>query len=293
MILRIFYINLPRSHLINILINLTCIFKCSLKRSFEIVAIHVHDEFIDSFFCIKSHIVLSSTSFYISIKLERKCDESIEEVSEIIREFRIVDEDGLFLIEVSIFSDRKSSEEIEEERITRIRLTILNRINHISDCFGHLLSFNCKVSGSKELLRCLISSTPEHSWPIYPMEFYDIFSDNMEVGWPPLPHFVATHSEIVKESVIPNIRHLLTIKRKWNAELIRLSRDGKILQSTFYKFYNLIVSSPWLYKIRMSLIKFEDFILILWKSKKIIFFLQLFERFIGMISTDKFTIFFN
>ena len=125
------------------------------------------------------------------------------------------------------------------------------------------------------------------------MEFCNILSDHMEISWPPFILLIPTDTRIVQESVIPDIRHLSWIKRKWNPECIRFTRNRKILESSFYEFSNFIVSGRWNDKVRMFLIEIQKPVLVLRKSEKIILLFEVFESFVWVIWTDFFPIFFD
>ena len=125
------------------------------------------------------------------------------------------------------------------------------------------------------------------------MEFCNILSDHMEISWPPFILLIPTDTRIVQESIIPDISHLSWIKRKWNPESIRFTRNRKILESSFYEFSNFIVSGRWNDKVRMFLIEIQKPVLVLRKSEKIILLLKMFEDFIWVIWTNFFPIFFD
>ena len=127
-------------------------------------------------------------------------------------------------IEVTIFPDRKSGKEIEDEHISRILLYIRDRIDDIPDSLAHLLSIDREVPCDEELMWSLVSCTPKHSWPVDRMKSYDVFPDDMEISRPPLLLLSLADCEVVEKGIIPDIRHLIRIKWKWDTEFIGLSR---------------------------------------------------------------------
>lgn len=165
-----------------------------------------------------------------SSELQSEDEDTIQEISEIIRELGIVLEDRLFLIKIPIFTDRKSGKEIEDKGLFAILCDIFDRIDHIADALAHLLSIDREVSCDEKSCREFISCREEHCWPVHRMKSHDIFSEDMEDSImillllsPPLLLFSLTDGEIVEEGIIPDIGHLLRIEWQRNPEFIRLS----------------------------------------------------------------------
>lgn len=249
-----FYVKLPWLYSIDILIELCCKSKTLIECTFEIIGFHIPDIFwlIVISFSSNDTIFISRKT---SSEFEWKCKNAIKKISEIVGKFCIVLEDCFFLIEVSIFSNRKSGKKIEYEHISRIGIDIFHRINDISDWLGHFLSINRKKSSCKKSRWWFISNRMKHCWPIYCMKFGNILSDHMKICWPPLILLITTNTHIVQEGIIPDICDLTRIKRKWNSKGICFTRDGKILKSSLYEFSNFIVARRWNDKVRMFLIK--------------------------------------
>lgn len=124
------------------------------------------------------------------------------------------------------------------------------------------------------------------------MEPDDVFPDDMEVCRPPFFFFSLTYREIAKEGIIPYIGHLLRIKWEWYTELIALTRDREIIESSLHELSHLRISAMGCDEVWMRGIKFAEKILVLRESEKIIFLLQLLEWLIRVIWTDHRPLFF-
>ncbi len=216
-------VKLPWFLLIDVLIELSRKGKSAFECISEIKRIHIPDilrEVILSFSSDEGIFISADFSFG---KFECKGEGTVQEISEIIRKLCIKLSNCFLSIEISIFSYRKSGEKIIQKKISGILSDIRDGIDHVSDSFRHLLSIDGEVTSHEKLLRCFISGTPEHRWPIHSMETHDIFSYDMEISWPPLLFFTLTHGKVIKRSIIPDIPHLLRIKWKRNPEFIGFS----------------------------------------------------------------------
>lgn len=190
------------------------------------------------------------------IEFQSQCDSTIQEITDIVREFCIETQYSLITRKISIFSDRKCREEIECEHIPRVLGYILYWIDHIADRLGHLLSIDCEVSCREELMRCLISCRPEHRRPIYPMESDDILADHVHICWPPPSLIILHYCEVVEQRIIPDIGHLCSVEWERNPELVRLTRYREVLESTTDELDDLIVSRSRFYEVWIFFIEF-------------------------------------
>lgn len=128
------------------------------------------------------------------------------------------------------------------------------------------------------------------------MEFHNIFSDNMHIRRPPLGLIILDERQIVKKCIIPHICHLSRIEWEGYTELVGLTRDREVFESSLYELYNLVESRTWLHEVRIFFIKIKDLLLILRESEKIIFLREMLEWFIRVIRTlsiDEIGIFFE
>ena len=137
----------------------------------------------------------------------------------------------------------------------------------------------------KKLFRKVITRAHQHCGPINPVKFDNIFPNHMQIRWPKIAKFVRNRWHIAIKRIKPNVCYLFWIKRKRNSKFICFTRNRKIFKPTFYEFNHLIVTSSRRDPIRIFLVQFEQFILIFWKSEKIIFFTNVLNFFIWMIWT--------
>jgi hypothetical protein len=147
------WIEFPWLHGIDILIELGRKCESTVECSLHIIYLHVPDILREIVIPLSCNIWCFIGPDFPSFELQSECERAIEKIPEIIREFGIVLEESFFLVEVTIFSDRKCSKKIQHHHISTILLTVCDRVDDISYGFRHFLTIDREVSRHEKLLR--------------------------------------------------------------------------------------------------------------------------------------------
>src|SRR3989338_556324 len=116
--------------------------------------------------------------------LARKRRRSHYEISQLVRQCRVIDVHESLLREISIVLRRNLGEKVVAQRITSVALRVLHRIYDISKTLRHLLPTAGYETVNEQSSRQRHSSRKKHSGPYRSMEAQNVFYYDMHVSRP-------------------------------------------------------------------------------------------------------------
>ena len=137
---------------------------------------------------------------------------------------------------IAIVAERYIPQEEIAHGVGAIFSNQLYRINRVTKGFTNLLTVDSEEAVGKDLFGQFFPDRFQQRGPNDTMEFQNIFTNNMDIGWPIAFEFlfvlaVADCRAIIKQFVEPNIDGLLLVPGQWKSKFGSATGDRNVFQA--------------------------------------------------------------
>ena len=205
------------------------------------------------------------------------------EIAEVVGKIRVETTDQPLVGEVAVIAVHGVGEHVVAEAVDTDVVDEIERIDHVSRGFRHLLAADEQPSAHGPAARRFDSGRHEHRGPVHAVEAQDVLADEVPVDGPALREArvvaaVSVRRDVVGEGVEPHVRDVRRIPRQGNAPRERATADGEVGESALDEPDHLVAPERRRDRVGMALVPLEQAVLESRETEEPVLFLDELDR---------------